>query len=66
MSLTVSLSSHNYDEDDNRYISYEVLHSAADLKKEDLFALDLSIYEAVNGESLPRHGQHWHDIRNEK
>lgn len=56
-------------EGDCRYLACEVLEEAdsarvPDLTKADIFSLGASMLELMTGQSLPKNGPEWHDIRN--
>ena len=54
------------DEGDCRYMSKEMIDcdiNKADLFKADIFALGMSIYEAVSLMELPQNGPVWHELR---
>jgi len=56
-------------EGDERYLAQELLcfnqnkHGMIDLKKADVFALGCTAYELIEGISMPKNGQGYHDLR---
>jgi wee1-like protein kinase len=60
--------SFNYDHGDARYLSPELLQDRADLdvRKADLFALGITLYELAKGTELPQGGEPYHALRKGK
>lgn len=55
------------EEGDCRYLPQEILNEDfTNLTKADIFSLGMTLYEAGGGDTLPKYGQSWHDLRNGK
>lgn len=63
----ISHLSDDIEEGDARYMASELLRliggEMPDLTKADIFSLGCSIYELMNGLSLPMNGEGWQEIR---
>jgi len=69
--LTQIVEEHDFPEGDCRYLARELLNDdpaspIPDLTKADVFALGMITYELVQGASLDKNGQQWHDLREHK